>query len=158
MAQYTTSSGPLTSSRTSFQTRPAKIRRLSSSAYIQATEGVDDVVLEAGRSLLALASQTATHTDQIEALDSAVAGLEASMQTKVEEETFDAAVSSLQAAVALKAAQSDLDATNALVATKAAQSDLAATQRQTGPCRARSIQRTWPWRRSRWKWRASRTC
>jgi hypothetical protein len=83
--------------------------------------------MEAGPALLSLAATSATHAEQIELLDSGVAGLEASMQTKVEEETFGAAVATLGAAVATKAAQSDLDATNAAVATKAAQSDLDAT-------------------------------
>jgi hypothetical protein len=49
------------------------------------------------------------------------------MTSKVDAEIFEAAVASLVATDATKAAQSDLEATNALVATKAAQSALDAT-------------------------------
>jgi hypothetical protein len=116
MAQYSPSGGPLTYLAPSnlvedeglFQTRPAKIRRLASSSFIQVTEG-EEVALEAGPALLALASASAAHADQIELLDSGVAGLEASMQTKVEEEAFDAAVAALQGAIALKADQAALN-------------------------------------------------
>jgi hypothetical protein len=105
----------------SFQTRPAKIRRLLADAiYIQATEGDDDVTMEAGPTLLTMHEST-------ELLQADVAGLEASMTHKVDAEMFEAAVASLVAADGTKADQSDLDATNAILATKAAQSDLDAT-------------------------------
>jgi hypothetical protein len=71
------------------------------------TEG-EDVTMEAGPALLALAASTAAHGEQIELLDSGVAGLEAAMQTLVQEGTYDAAVASLQGAIALKADQSAL--------------------------------------------------
>ena len=122
MAQYTTTGGALTymdgSSNLvldegSFQTRPAKIRRLLADAiFIQATEGDDDVTMEAGPTLLAM-------HEGVELLQADVAGLEASMTHKVEAEIFEAAVASLVAADATKADQSDLDATNAILATKA---------------------------------------
>jgi hypothetical protein len=101
----------------SFQTRPAKIRRLEADAtYIQATEGAEDVTMGPGPALLALAATSAAHADQIELLDSGLVGVEASMQTKVEEETFDTVIAqleaadvALQAAMATKANQSVLD-------------------------------------------------
>jgi hypothetical protein len=98
MAQYSSSGGPLTYlapsnlvlDEGSFQTRPAKIRRLlADDTFLQATEGGEDIVMEAGPTLLALAATSATHTDQIELLDSGVAGLEAAMETKVEQAAFD---------------------------------------------------------------------
>ena len=76
----------------SFQTRPAKIRRLLADAiFIQATEGDDDVTMEAGPTLLAM-------HEGVELLQADVAGLEASMTHKVDEEVFEAAVASLVAA------------------------------------------------------------
>ena len=123
MAQYTTTGGALTYlapsnlvlDEGSFQTRPAKIRRLSADgAYIQATEGEDDVTIEAGPSLLALPGE-------IEALQSEVAGVEASLTSKVEAETFEAAVADLVAAdatnaAAITATQSALDSTDQALA------------------------------------------
>jgi hypothetical protein len=118
MAQYTTSGGPLTYlapsnlvlDEGSFQTRPAKIRRLlADDTFLQATEGPEDILMEAGPTLLAIAATSATHTEQLDLLGSAVAGLEDSMETKVEQAAFGTAISSQEAEVALKADKSSVD-------------------------------------------------
>jgi hypothetical protein len=129
MAQYTTTGGALTYiapsnlvlDEGSFQTRPAKIRRIAADTiYIQATEGEDDVLMEAGPTLLAM-------HEGLELAQADVAGLEASLTSKVDAETFEAAVAALVAADSTKADQAALDATDAVVATKADQAALDAT-------------------------------